>query len=109
MTARYETFDFFPPMDDMKLTKHPSRQDSGEWYGNVEGVEQTCFLLMHEQAIAEIALELGKDELAGQYRKIIDKRIDALQSKMWVLKRDSFTVLTATPISPSRCAASRVF
>ena len=82
-TARYETFDFFPPMDDMKLTKHPSRQDSGEWYGNVEGVEQTCFLLMHEQAIAEIALELGKDELAGQYRKIIDKRIDALQSKMW--------------------------
>ena len=27
-TARYETFDFHPPMDNMKMTKHP-RRNSG--------------------------------------------------------------------------------
>ena len=29
-----------------RLTPHPKRPGSGPWYGNVEGVEQTCFLLM---------------------------------------------------------------
>ena len=82
-TARYETFDFFPPLDNMKLTKHPTRLDGGEWYGNVEGVEQTCFLLMSEQALVDIARELGEKEIAKHYEKIIQRRIAAIQSKMW--------------------------
>jgi hypothetical protein len=82
-TARYETFDFHPPMDDMKLTPHPQRPDSGPWYGNVEGVEQTCFLLMSEEAIAELAAEFGKQDLAEKYRRIVARRIKAVQEKMW--------------------------
>ena len=82
-TARYETFDFHPPMDDMKLTPHPQRPDSGPWYGNVEGVEQTCFLLMSEEAIAELAAEFGQQDLAEKYRGIVARRIKAVQEKMW--------------------------
>jgi len=89
-TARYETFDFHPPMDDMKLTPHPKRPDSGPWYGNVEGVEQTCFLLMSEEAIAELAEEFGKQDVAEKYRGIVARRIKAVQEKMWDPKTQFF-------------------
>lgn len=89
-TARYETFDYFPPMDSMKLTKHPTRTEGDEWYGNVEGVEQTCFLLMSERALVEIAGELGKKEIVRQYKKIIRDRIAAIQKKMWDPKKRFF-------------------
>jgi len=82
-TARFETFDYFPPMDSMKMTKHPTRNEGGEWYGNVEGVEQTCFLLMSERAMVEIAGVLGEKKLAAQYKKVIRRRVDAMQKKMW--------------------------
>ncbi len=89
-TARYETFDYFPPMDSMKLTKHPKHPERGEWYGNVEGVEQTCFLLMSERAMVEIARELGKKEVAGRYEKIIRRRVAAIQKKMWDQEKQFF-------------------
>jgi hypothetical protein len=89
-TARYETFDFHPPMDDMKLTPHPKRAESGPWYGNVEGVEQTCFLLMSEEAIADMAEEFGKKDLAEKYRGIVARRIKAVQEKMWDPKTQFF-------------------
>jgi hypothetical protein len=89
-TARYETFDFHPPMDNMKLTPHPKRPGGGPWYGNVEGVEQTCFLLMQEEAIVEMAEELGKKELAGQYRQIVARRTKSVQEKMWDPKTKFF-------------------
>lgn len=82
-TARYETFDFHPPMDEMKLTRHPKRKSGGEWYGTVEGVEQTCFLLMSERAIVAMARELGRDEIAARYETIIARRVKAVREKMW--------------------------
>ncbi len=81
-TARFETFDFNPAMDEMKLTKHP-KHESGEWYGNVEGVEQTCFLIMQEQSLVKMALLLGEKALASHYRKLVNKRIQAVRDKMW--------------------------
>ena len=89
-TARYETFDFHPPMDAMKLTKHPTRATGGEWYGNVEGVEQTCFLLMSEESIVRMARELGQSALADRYEKTIARRIQAIQEKMWDPKTQFF-------------------
>jgi hypothetical protein len=108
-TARYETFDYFPSMDSMKLTKHPARKEGGEWYGNVEGVEQTCFLLMSERAIMQIAGELGEKEIAKRYEKIVRRRIAAIQSKMGIPKRSFSIVLTATPIVRLMCVLSRAF
>lgn len=100
-TARYETFDLHPPMDDMKLTRHPLRDEGGEWYGNVEGVDQTCFLLMSERAIVEMARDVGQRRLARRYERIIKRRIRAMQEKMWdpetrffySLDRDSDTTI----------------
>ncbi len=89
-TARYETFDLQVTLDDMKMTAHPKRQSGGEWYGNVEGVEQTCFLLMSEESIVRMARELGQEELAQRYEKILARRIDALQRKMWDAENEFF-------------------
>jgi len=82
-TARFETFDFHLPLDGMKMTPHPRRDTGGEWYGNVEGVEQTSFLLMSERALVEIATELGRDDLARRYQIMIARRVEAIQRKMW--------------------------
>ena len=49
----------------------------------MEGVEQTCFLLMSEEAIAELAAEFGQQDLAEKYRGIVARRIKAVQEKMW--------------------------
>jgi hypothetical protein len=82
-TARFETFDFHLPLDGLALTPHPRRPGGGAWYGNVEGVEQTSFLLMTERAIAEIARELGRPDLAQRYDAIVERRVDAVRAKMW--------------------------
>ena len=88
-TARYETFDFNPAMDDMQLTVNPNHE-SGNWYGNVEGVEQTCFLILQEQAIVKIALILGEKDRANFYQKLVEKRINAVRAKMWDPKTQFF-------------------
>jgi len=89
-TARYESFDFHPPLDDMKMTPHPKRPGGGAWYGNVEGVDQTCFLLMSEESIVDLAEVLGKKDLAERYRRIVAWRSKALREKMWDAKSRFF-------------------
>ena len=89
-TARYESFDFHPPLDNMKMTPHPQRPGGGAWYGNVEGVDATCFLLMSEEAIVDLAEVLGKKELAQRYRRIVAWRSKAVREKMWDAKRRFF-------------------
>jgi len=92
-TARYEAFDLHPTTKTMKMTKHPKYPDRGQWYGTREGVEQTCFVLMSERAIVEIARKLGKEDIAQEYEKIVEKRIAALQKKMWDPKTKFFYTL----------------
>ena len=82
-TARFETMDYTPSLDDMKMTKHPRRDSGGEWYGNVEGVDNTCYLLMSERAIVSMARKLGQHDLAERYEKVIARRVKAIQEKMW--------------------------
>ena len=80
--ARFETFDFHASLDHMKMTKNPNHP-GGKWYGNVEGVEQTCFLLMSEEVMIKMAMLLGEKEIAAKYEKIVHKRKAAIRSKMW--------------------------
>ena len=89
-TARFETFDFQATLDNLKLTKHPRRDSGGGWYGNIEGVDQTCFLLMSERAMAEMAQETGRLEMAAKYERNIAKRISAMRKKMWDPKTKFF-------------------
>ena len=87
----------------MKLTRHPRREDGGEWYGNVEGVEQTLFLLMSERALVEIASELGKEDLARRYQMTIARRVEAMQRRCGTRRPASSTASTATATGGS-CA-----
>lgn len=89
-SARFETFDFSPPMDHMKMTRHPRRAEGGEWYGNVEGMDITCYLLLSERALVEIARALGREELARHYEQVVARRIEAIQQKMWDPERRFF-------------------
>lgn len=82
-TARYESFDRHPAVDGMKLTRHPRRPGGGEWYGDVEGVDTTCFLIIAERALAEIARELGHEDVARRLAETIDRRLTAIRKEMW--------------------------
>lgn len=82
-TARFETFDFALPLDGLKLTKHPSRHTGGEWYGNIEGVDQTCFLAMSERAMIEMCQQTGRIEMMKKYERRLTKRTEAVRAKMW--------------------------
>lgn len=101
-TARFETFDFHLPLDSMRMTRHPRRAGGGAWYGNVEGVEQTSFLLMTERAIAELARELGQLGLARRFDGIVERRSAALRRKMWDPQAEFFFSLDRDSDRPIR-------
>jgi len=82
-TAKFETFDFHATLDDLKLTKHPTRGTGGEWYGNIEGVEQTCFLAISERAMIEMCQVTGRLEMKEKYEKRLARRTEAFRTKMW--------------------------
>jgi hypothetical protein len=101
-TARFETFDFHLTLDGMKMTPHPRRPGEGAWYGNVEGVDQTSFLIMTERAIAEIARELGRADLAERYDEAVDARVSAMQRKTWDPQAEFFWSLDRDTDRPIR-------
>jgi hypothetical protein len=82
-TARFETFDLHATLDDLKLTSHPSRGTGGKWYGNIEGVDQTCFLAMSERAMIEMCQRTGLVEMRKKYERRLAKRTEAVRAKMW--------------------------
>ncbi|MFQ6115191.1 MAG: trehalase family glycosidase [bacterium] len=82
-TARFETFDFHATLDDLKLTKHPTRGTGGAWYGNIEGVDQTCFLAISERAMIEMCQRTGRVEMMKKYERNLAKRTKAIRAKMW--------------------------
>ena len=82
-TARFETFDFHATLDNLKLTKHPTRGTGGAWYGNIEGVDQTCFWAMSERAMIEMCQKTGRVEMMKKYERNLAKRTKAIRAKMW--------------------------
>jgi hypothetical protein len=82
-TAKFETFDFHATLDDLELTKHPTRGTGGEWYGNIEGAEQTCFLAISERAMIEMCQVTGRLEMKQKYERRLTKRTEAFRTKMW--------------------------
>jgi len=82
-TARFETFDFHATLDELQLTKHPTRGTGGEWYGNIEGVDQTSFLAMSERAMIEMCKRTGRTKMMEKYERILAKRTEAIRTKMW--------------------------
>jgi len=82
-TARFETFDFAAPLDSLQLTEHPTRGTGGAWYGNIEGVDQTCFLAISERAMIEMCKRTGRIEMMKKYEMNLARRTEAIRAKMW--------------------------
>jgi len=82
-TARFETFDFHATLDSLKLTEHPTRGTGGAWYGNIEGVDQTCFLAMSARAMIEMCKRTGRIEMMNKYERNLARRTKAIRAKMW--------------------------
>jgi len=87
-TSRFETFDFHATTDSLKLTKHPSRSTGGAWYGNIEGVDQTCFLAMSERAMIEMCQKTGRIDMMKKYERNLARRTEAIRAKMWDRKQN---------------------
>ena len=82
-TARFETFDFHATLDSLQLTEHPTRGTGGAWYGNIEGVDQTCFLALSERAMIEMCKRTGRIEMMKKYEMNLARRTEAIRAKMW--------------------------
>jgi putative isomerase len=90
--ARWETFDYECNMDDLKLTKHPSRKGpaEGAWYGDICVTANTSYLIMGERSLARLARIVGDRQMAARRKRRIDKAVQAMRDHMWDEKAGTF-------------------
>jgi putative isomerase len=83
--ARFETFDYDGTLDQLKLTKHPTRNsgEEGNWYGDILVVGNTAYLVQAEQSLARLARIVGDEEMAQRREVRIKKSIKAVRKYMW--------------------------
>ncbi len=90
--ARWETFDYECNMDDLKLTKHPSRKGpaEGAWYGDICVTANTSYLIMGERSLTRMARIIGNRQMAARRKRRIDKAVQAMRDHMWDEKAGTF-------------------
>ena len=90
--ARWETFDYECNMDDLKLTKHPTRKgpNEGRWYGNILVTGNTSYLIMGEKSLMRLAEIVGDKKMAARRKIRIDKAVEAMRKYMWDDKKGTF-------------------
>lgn len=81
--ARFEGLDFKPSLDRMRMTNRQGQLTGDRWYGDVELVEMTCFVIRMEKVLAEFEERVGDGEAAGRYRNLATQREAALNRWMW--------------------------
>lgn len=81
--ARFETFDFECNLDELRLTPHPKRPGTGDWYGDVSAPGNTAYLVMGEHSLRRMALELGDTAMAERRARRIEKSVAAVRRHMW--------------------------
>jgi putative isomerase len=89
--ARNETYDNECCLDDLKLTRHPRRQDAapypwvgeGRWYGDICVPGNTGYLIQSERSLVRLAKILGDSAMAKRRQKRIDKCVAAVRKHMW--------------------------
>ncbi|HIE53337.1 MAG TPA: hypothetical protein EYP85_16415 [Armatimonadetes bacterium] len=82
-TAQREAFAGKPTLREVQLTSRPREPTGKPWYGTVEPVEQTVFLLVMEQALARMAEVLGKGKTARRLRRLAAQRAWAVRLQMY--------------------------
>lgn len=89
--GRFETFDNECCLDDLKFTRHPTRQDTapyawpgeGRWYGDICVPGNTGYLIQSEHSLARLATIIGDTAMAERRRKRIEKCTAAVRQHMW--------------------------
>ena len=103
--ARCETFDLECNMDEMKMTRHPTRKSEkegpwrgnifepswrdrkgekeGPWYGDICIPGNTSYLVMGEKSLVRLAEAAGDKEMAARRQVRIDKSVEAMRTHMW--------------------------
>ncbi len=83
--ARWETFDYECNMDELGLTKHPSREgpQEGAWYGDIYVTGNTSYLIMGERSLVRLAETVGDKQMAARRRRRIDRAVRAMREHMW--------------------------
>ena len=83
--ARWETFDYECNMDNLTLTRHPTRQgkQEGEWYGDICVPGNSAYLVMAERCLMRLALVMGDKQMAARRKARIDKAVEAMRKHMW--------------------------
>lgn len=83
--ARWETFDLECNMDDLIMTKHPTRKGKGEgaWYGDICVSGNTSYLIKGEKCLMRLAEMMGDKEMAARRKVRIDKAVEAMRKYMW--------------------------
>lgn len=83
--ARFETFDYDGTLDQLKLTRHPTRNsgEEGNWYGDILVVGNTAYLVQAEQSLARLARIVGDEEMAQRREVRIKKSVKAVRKYMW--------------------------
>jgi glycogen debranching enzyme len=79
-------------MDDLKLTKHPSRKGpaEGAWYGDICVTANTSYLIMGERSLARLARIIGDRQMAARRKRRIGKAVQAMRDHMWDEKAGTF-------------------
>jgi glycogen debranching enzyme len=78
-------------LDDLKLTRHPKRQDvgpwpwvgEGRWYGDICVPGNTGYLIQAERSLVRLATILGDTAMADRRRKRIEKCVTSVREHMW--------------------------
>jgi len=83
--ARWETFDYECNMDDLKLTRHPTRkgEKEGDFYGDICVPGNSAYLVMAERSLVRLAEIMGDGEMAARRKARIDKAVVAMRKHMW--------------------------
>lgn len=89
--ARNETYDNECCLDDLKLTRHPTRQDAapypwvgeGRWYGDICVPGNTGYLIQSERSLARLATILGDKAMVQRRHQRIEKAVAAVRKHMW--------------------------
>lgn len=83
--ARFETFDYECNMDNLKMTRHPTRtgEDQGAWYGDICVVGNTSYLVLGEKCLVRLAKLMGNEAMAARRQRRIDKAVAAMRKYMW--------------------------
>lgn len=83
--ARWETFDYECNMDDLNLTKHPTRKgpEEGAWYGDLCVPGNNAYLIMGERSLVRLAEIMGDKAMAARRRERIAKGVEGMRTHMW--------------------------